>query len=62
MKKVQYLVDDEGRKVSALLPIKDYIELLESAQDVIDASLIDEVKEEARISWEEVKNKKRAQG
>jgi len=41
----QYVVDAKGRRRSVLLSIEEYQELLESAQDVIDAALIDEVKD-----------------
>ncbi|MGC2423843.1 MAG: hypothetical protein WA666_05755 [Nitrospirota bacterium] len=53
----QFVIDEKGRKKSVLLPYKDYKELLELAQDVIDASLIDEVRSEPTVPWEEVKKK-----
>ncbi len=53
----QFVVDKKGRKKSVLLPYKDYQELIELAQDVIDAKLIDEVRNEPTVSWEEVKKR-----
>lgn len=53
----RFVVDEKGRRKSVLLPYKDYKELIELAQDVIDARLIDEVRNEPTVSWEEVKRK-----
>lgn len=53
----QFVVDEKGKRKSVLLPYKDYKELVELAQDVIDAKLIDEVRNEPTVSWEEVKKK-----
>ena len=54
----QYVIDEKGQRRSVLLSIEEYQELLESAQDVIDAALIDEVKDDARVSWSDVKAKR----
>lgn len=54
----QYVIDETGQRRSVLLSIEEYQELLESAQDVIDAALIDQVKDEARVAWGEVKAKR----
>lgn len=54
----QYVVDEKGRRRSVLLSIREYQELLESAQDVIDADLIDEVKDDPRVPWSDVKAKR----
>jgi len=53
----QLVVDENGKRKSVLLPYKDYKELVELAQDVIDAKLIDEVRNEPTVSWEAVKKK-----
>ena len=53
----QFVVDEKGKRKSVLLPYKDYKELVELAQDVIDAKLIDEVRSEPTVSWEEFKKK-----
>lgn len=55
----QFLVDAKGKRTSVLLTIKDYQELLERAQDLIDAELIDEVRKTSRVSWATVKGKRR---
>jgi hypothetical protein len=51
----QYLVDKNGRQRQVLLTVKEYRELLECAQDAIDAKLIDEAKDEPRATWNSVK-------
>lgn len=55
----QFLIDESGKRHSVLLTIEEYRELLERAQDVIDAQLIDEVKGSPRVSWDAVKAKRR---
>ena len=54
----QYVIDERGKRRSVLLSIREYQELLESAQDVIDADLIDEVKDDPRVPWGDVKAKR----
>ena len=54
----QYVVDKKGKPKSVLLPIAEYEELLESAQDVIDAQLIDETKGEPHVAWSDVQAKR----
>ena len=54
----QYVVDKKGKPKSVLLPIAEYEELLESAQDVIDAALIDEAKGEPYVAWSDVQAKR----
>ena len=54
----QYVIDEKGQRRSVLLSIEEYQELLESAQDVIDAALIDKVKGEPRVAWSDVKAKR----
>ena len=54
----QYVIDEKGQRRSVLLSIEEYQELLESAQDVIDAALIDKVKDEPRVAWSDVKAKR----
>ncbi len=55
----QYVIDEKGQRRSVLLSIEEYRELLESAQDGIDAALIDEVRDTPRVSWTDVKRKRR---
>ena len=53
----QFVVDQKGSKRGVLLSLKEYQELLEIAQDVLDASLIDEVKSEKSVAWRKAKAK-----
>lgn len=57
----KFVTDKRGKPQSVLLPIEEYQELLERAQDVIDADLIDEVRGAPRRTWNEVKAKSRRQ-
>jgi hypothetical protein len=54
----QFVIDEKGKRHSVLLPMNEYQELLEKAQDVIDAALIDEVKDMPQIPWDKVKAKR----
>lgn len=54
----QFVTDKKGRRQGGLLTMKEYRELLESAQDVIDAALIDEMKNAPRVAWTAVKAKR----
>ena len=42
--KLQYLTDEEGKKVSVLLPLEKYIELLEAFEELEDIKAFDEYK------------------
>jgi hypothetical protein len=53
----QYIIDSTGKKKSVVLPVKEYAELLELAQDVIDHALIEEVRNDERVPWAEVKSR-----
>lgn len=48
----QFLTDKKGKKVAAVIPIKEYEELME---DLIDISACLEVKDEETIPWEQTK-------
>ena len=54
----QFVVDANGKRKSVLLPIKDYQELLERAQDRIDAELINEAQTTDPTPWSVVKSKR----
>ena len=56
----QYVVDRKGRRRNVILSLREYRELLESAQDVIDADLIEETRQDRRVPWSEVKAKRRS--
>ena len=53
----QYIVDNQGQYQKVVLTIDEYNELVECAQDIIDARLIDEVKENPSVKWQKVKAK-----
>ena len=44
--KPQYITDNQGRKISAVLPIKEFKSLLEELEDLYDIRLFDEGKED----------------
>ena len=52
--KLQYLVDEKGKKTAVVLPIKEYEELLEDLQDL---ALIAEQRHEPTEPWEDVKKR-----
>ena len=51
----QFVVDESGERRGVILPIEEYRELMESLQDVIDASLIDDAKNDPLVAWGAVK-------
>ncbi len=55
----QFIVDVSGKKVSVILPVEDYEELLE---DIHDLAVIAERKGEPSISFDELKKRLRADG
>ena len=48
----QYITDTEGQKISVILPMEEYIELME---DVKDLAAVAELRDEPTIPWEQVK-------
>jgi hypothetical protein len=58
---VQYVVDEQGKRVSVVLPIEEYEKLLEVLEEIEDVRLYDEAKvklergEDELIPWEKVK-------
>jgi len=50
----QYIVDEEGRRTAVILPIEEYEQLLE---DLHDLAVIAERRDEATVSFEEVKER-----
>lgn len=54
----QYLVDEKGKRRGVLLTLKDYQELVERAQDVLDGDLIDETPISPSVPWTSVKTKR----
>jgi len=55
----QFIVDESGNKVSVILPIEDYKELL---QYIHDLAVIAERKDESVISLDELKRKLKSDG
>ena len=51
----QYVIDAQGRPHSVLLSLDEFEDLLECAEDVLDAQEMERLKSEPRVSWEEVK-------
>ncbi len=49
---VQYITNPDGQKVSVVLPIEEYSELLE---DLEDLAAVAELRDEITIPWEQVK-------
>ncbi|MGR8978862.1 MAG: hypothetical protein ACU84H_02050 [Gammaproteobacteria bacterium] len=48
----QFITDSEGRKVSVILPMEEYIELME---DLEDLAAVAELRNEPTVPWEQVK-------
>jgi hypothetical protein len=51
----QFITNEKGEKISVILPIKEYLKLLEAIEENEDIQLYDEVKarNEKRISFED---------
>jgi hypothetical protein len=52
MNSPQYITDSAGHKISVILPMAEYIELME---DLEDLAAVAELKDEETIPWEQVK-------
>ena len=57
---VQYVVDAHGTPKNALLPIEEFEELVECAEDVMDGAEIERLRTEPRFAWTRVKAEKSA--
>jgi hypothetical protein len=55
----QFLTDGDGRKISVVLPVQDYEELME---DISDLAAVAERRDDERIPLEEVKKRLIADG
>jgi hypothetical protein len=57
----QYVTNEKGEKVSVILPIKKYLELLEAIEESEDIRMYDEVKSrnEKRISLDDYLKKRK---
>lgn len=52
MNNPQYITDSAGHKISVILPMNEYLELLE---DLEDLAAVAELRDEETIPWEQVK-------
>ncbi len=61
MQTTSYIVNDKGQRISAIVPIKKYQQLLEEAEELKDISLYDKVKslKEESIPFEEYVKQRR---
>jgi hypothetical protein len=48
----QFITDSTGQKISVILPLDEYMELME---DLEDLAAVAELRNEATIPWEQVK-------
>lgn len=55
----QYIIDEKGRKVAVVVPLREYEELLE---DLHDLAVIAERRDEPTSSFEEIKQRLRKNG
>ena len=52
--KTQFVTNSKGKKIAAVIPIKEYEDLLE---DVFSAAVIERRRHEVTVPWEEVKQR-----
>jgi len=57
--KIQYIVDEKGKRTSVIIPLNEYEELLE---DLHDLAVIAERRDEPTVSFEKLKKKLKADG
>jgi hypothetical protein len=51
----QYITDSEGHKISIILPIEEYEQLMEDLEDAVDAcAALTEAKRDGFIDWEDI--------
>jgi len=55
----RYIVDEKGKRTAVVLPLKEYEELLE---DLHDLAIVAERRDEPTVSFEELKEKLKADG
>ena len=58
----QYIVDSKGKKVGVILDMDTFREMMEALEDLLDNKLMDEVENEPRIPWDEVKESLEREG
>lgn len=57
--KIEYITDSEGKKISVVLPVERYEEILEDIQDLVS---IAERRTEPSVSLEQLKKSLKADG
>ncbi len=57
--KPQYITDEKGRKRAVILPMRDYLKLIEDIHDLAEVS---QRRDEPNVSLEEVEQRLRADG
>ena len=61
--KTQFVIDDNGKKLAVILPIKDYEKMVEDLEDLEDIRVYDEAKADddgKRILFSEYLKKRKA--
>ena len=60
----QYVVDENGRRIAVVLPLRQYRKLVEAMEDLEDLRAAEEARAEGgeAIPWEQVKAELRAEG
>jgi len=60
--KPQYITDENGEKISVILPVREYERIIQELEDIDDVKLYDEVKnlQEPSTSFDEYVKKRRS--
>ncbi|MDP8238607.1 MAG: hypothetical protein P9X24_05925 [Candidatus Hatepunaea meridiana] len=58
----QFIINEKGERVSAILDIETFRRIMEQLEDIYDNYLMDEVENEPGIPWEEVKESLKREG
>lgn len=51
--KLRYVTDCEGRRIEVIVPIEEFEELMDQVDDLLDRDILEERRNEDRISREE---------
>jgi len=55
----EYIVDNHGNKTKVLLNYNNFLEMVELIEDLQDSKLIEKVKDETEISFDDYKRKRK---
>ena len=58
----QFITNEQGEKLAAIIPIEHYRELIEELEDLEDTKDLAELRKEPRTPWKDVKNELIADG